>query len=70
MPIEYSWVQKNVFNIISDGISIGGESTSGENNSPSKKDGSSSQDSSNIPLNVEDLTQFNRKIPKVTEGLS
>jgi GH24 family phage-related lysozyme (muramidase) len=67
MPIEYSWIQKNVLNIISDGVSSsGGEN--GEGSSPSKKDGSSSQDSSNIPLNVEDLTQFNRKVPKLTSG--
>jgi hypothetical protein len=37
MPIEYSWIQKNVFNIISDGVSLSGEGQSSEEfkNAPS-----------------------------------
>jgi GH24 family phage-related lysozyme (muramidase) len=68
MTIEYSWLQKNVLNIIGSGTSSSGGGTSEGNpsgtnpsieSSPSKKE--------NIPtLKVEDLTQLNRKISRTT----
>jgi hypothetical protein len=43
MPVEYSWIQKNIFNIISDGISISGETN--ENSSPNKKNEDTNENS-------------------------
>jgi GH24 family phage-related lysozyme (muramidase) len=72
--VNYNWLQENIMNIIMDGVSTSGEDASSEgnssnNSSPNKKDGSSSQTNSNIPvLKVEDLTQFNKKIPKTSNN--
>ena len=41
MPVEYNWIQTNVLNIISDGVSLSGDESSGgtlsENSSPNKE---------------------------------
>jgi LAS superfamily LD-carboxypeptidase LdcB len=51
MPVEYSWIQKNIFNIISDGVSLSGENQNeGEISSPTPPGVSNivSGDTSNI----------------------